>query len=836
MAEFKFVHLVKQLLDVTGVKEDAHNIIDVIQKMPVVSDIKSYGCSSPIFLNAVQHLSQNAPDPQLFLEKLDDLKEKNVDSLAEYVQVLNYISQDPGLKDYFKQFQVKPKQDTYISTSANKVTKESIEELKTRVQREINRRSKGRDLEKSLTSDKSLTSSSVATVTSWVQRRPSMSWDFSSITLTTSKMQLENIPDISQENILMKDLLNILIGLPGCYIEPLKLRDQYAPREFSLCDAIDPSLKDLLKQILPLASHYSIVQRFVEEKMRFEFGQVCNALAECMNSLIVEYTLFITQMETEFRSGNLSLPKLWFYIQKNLHNLSFMSNVATSISKSDARGGKVLSLLHDNITGYIGDVQAQRLCLHLMQAACVPYMKMLGMWIYKGIISDPINEFLIEDNEMVQKEDMPIDYSADYWDKKYTIRRERIPTFLEPVSDIILRAGKYLNVIRQCGKPVNNKVEIVQYKIEQKHYIDAIEKAYKFASQTLLDLVLKEKDLLGRLKSVKHYFLLDQSDFIVTFLTLCEKELNKDVSDVNQGRLESLLDLALRLSSSNNDPYKEDLRTELLPYDLQYQMLKILTVLSKGKREHTTLKLQKKSNLMVIESFAFSYEVRWPLSLILNRRSLARYQMIFRHLFYCKHVERMISQVWRSNKVAKSFPFSSALQYRLAFVLSQRMLQCIQNLEYHMMVEVIEPHWCTFMQKITKVSNIDEVLSCHCDFLDSCLKDCMLTISNLLNTVTNILSICVKFCKFMQGEACSDIGESVQFPEKMKSFRESVASFDEEFSEALRELLEQINGLNKETSDHERLYNLLYRLDFNSYYSGQFEKLGLKRMEVSVSG
>lgn len=47
---------------------------------------------------------------------------------------------------------------------------------------------------------------------------------------------------------------------------------------------------------------------------------------------------------------------------------------------------------------------------------------------------------------------MPVDYSADYWVKKYSIRRERIPKFLESVSDIILKAGKYLNVIRQCGK------------------------------------------------------------------------------------------------------------------------------------------------------------------------------------------------------------------------------------------------------------------------------------------------------------------------------------------------------------------------------------------------
>lgn len=47
---------------------------------------------------------------------------------------------------------------------------------------------------------------------------------------------------------------------------------------------------------------------------------------------------------------------------------------------------------------------------------------------------------------------MPLDYSSDYWDKKYAIRRERIPKFLEPMADKILKAGKYLNVIRQCGK------------------------------------------------------------------------------------------------------------------------------------------------------------------------------------------------------------------------------------------------------------------------------------------------------------------------------------------------------------------------------------------------
>lgn len=55
----------------------------------------------------------------------------------------------------------------------------------------------------------------------------------------------------------------------------------------------------------------------------------------------------------------------------------------------------MLSLLHDHVIGSIGDERAQQICLKLMEAACVPYMKMLGMWIYRGIILDPISEVIL---------------------------------------------------------------------------------------------------------------------------------------------------------------------------------------------------------------------------------------------------------------------------------------------------------------------------------------------------------------------------------------------------------------------------------------------------------
>ena len=38
-------------------------------------------------------------------------------------------------------------------------------------------------------------------------------------------------------------------------------------------------------------------------------------------------------------------------------------------------------------------------------------------------------------------------------------------------------------------------------------------------------------------------------------------------------RLESLLELSARTSAANSDPYKDNLRVALLPYDLIFQVL-----------------------------------------------------------------------------------------------------------------------------------------------------------------------------------------------------------------------------------------------------------------------
>lgn len=55
------------------------------------------------------------------------------------------------------------------------------------------------------------------------------------------------------------------------------------------------------------------------------------------------------------------------------------------------------------------------------------------------------------------------------------------------------------------------------------------------------------------------------------------------------------------------------------------------------------------------------------------------------------------------------------------------MLHFSKNYIYYMVVEVLEPNYHKLLGKLKEVRTIDEVMRAHDDFLDECLKECLLT-------------------------------------------------------------------------------------------------------------
>ena len=68
------------------------------------------------------------------------------------------------------------------------------------------------------------------------------------------------------------------------------------------------------------------------------------------------------------------------------------------------------------------------------------------------------------------------------------------------------------------------------------------------------------------------------------------------------------------------------------------------------------------------------------------------------------------------------------------------MLHFCKNLIYYMVVEVLEPNFHKLKEKLTNgsVKTIDDVMKAHNDFLDQCLKECLLTDQSLFPILTKI--------------------------------------------------------------------------------------------------
>lgn len=894
MSEFRIHHHVSELLSLLGASSgDGPEVYAEI----LTKNLTPYVTTQVSAHAAKRKIAETSTTPRDFLRKYDELKSKNVRELDPLVYMLSRLAEDKQMLTFLE----KNSKDRYRArlgaiTSGAKInasaaaeavldslpasgtmSQHEVNELRTKLATVTSSASQsGSNPEavlKALREKQAKRAGNLPPTPSWVSQRPYLSRDYvteaSVINSSTVPMSVGTLPLPMQELAIVEDLLFLMMGVEGKYLLVKPLKDKFNPRSFTIDKTLEMSMLELVQRILPVCSHYSTICRFMEGKSSFEHGLVNHALCAAMRTLLKEYLILVAQLEHQFRLGQLSLQKLWFYVQPCLRTMEILSSIVVAIDKGSCKGGAVLTLLHEKTVGFTGDSKSQDLSLFLTQAACVPYFDILEQWIYKGIINDPYSEFLVAEHGSVQKEKLTEDYNDAYWEQRYTVVRENIPIFLEKVAHKILSTGKYLNVIRQCGQNVQcpNADEII-YTLNEREYVEKIEKAYSYASKTLLDLLMDDRALMDRLRSIKHYFLMDLGDFFVQFMDLAEDEMKKNMDDIMPSRLENLLELALRTSTANNDPYKDDLRVDLLPYDLITQLFRILSVAYDSKG--TTSYNQDPTELQIsgLEAFSFDYVVKWPVSLILSKKALTKYQMLFRHLFYARHVERQLCNVWVSNKRAKLFTLNSSHWYAAAFALRQRMLHFVQTYEHYMMFEVLEPSWHVMEKSFKTVTNIDGVLENHNDFLDRCLKDCMLTNPELLKVVSKLMLVCVTFTNCMQRFTQSATVESQETDapglsvmnkkgpplneqEKKKTtvkvisehvdqmisgedFERTIQNFDNNFSLHLMDLLEKLSHYSTIDCEHQML-NIIARLDHNGFYTAQLEKKAAAQGQDSVA-
>jgi gamma-tubulin complex component 2 len=239
---------------------------------------------------------------------------------------------------------------------------------------------------------------------------------------------------------------------------------------------------------------------------------------------------------------------------------------------------------------------------------------------------------------------------------------------------------------------------------------------------------------------------------LTNFLDLASSDLTrKAAKSVSIVKLQSLLDLAVRnpASSSSNDPYKDNLKVTMASQGLYDWLLKIVThhattedgeldfAMGDMERTEPIKDHSSTSVLMGIDAVTFDYSVKFPLSLVISRKAVTRYQLIFRFLVHLHHLESGLAAMWMEHKVPMwrgSTGNADMDQWKSrVFALRARMFVFVRQMRAYVTGEVLETNWRALEAKLANVGTVDQLMRDHVDFLDTCLKQCMLTNSKLLS-------------------------------------------------------------------------------------------------------
>ncbi|TVY65532.1 Spindle pole body component alp4 [Lachnellula suecica] len=622
-----------------------------------------------------------------------------------------------------------------------------------------------------------------------------------------------------QEAAILEDLLMVFMGYEGHYIRfsknynPSVEKDRLAGPGFKILPGLDPSLQDLTTTMLKMATHYGAIEAFVEVQSRDEFGAVNHALCAAIRKLLQDYLILIAQLETQFLTNpsftlhvlnlhTLPTSHMMFQVYSLAHEilkrnslleedledsddgLDDIENILETLreggdlgpgnipGKKICKGGSVLGLITKRLETMSGDPAARALLTSLLRDASRPYMMMLNEWLHHGSIKDPHAEFLVREQKSIRRERLEEDYTDEYWERRYTIRDHDVPPQLEGVKDKVLLAGKYLNVVRECGGvDVSKGVTDVPRSFDDNRFLDNVNSAYAHANQSLLELLLTTHALPARLRSLKHYFFLDRSDFFSYFLELGNSELSKPVKKANTSKLQSLLDLVLRQPGSvaAQDPFKEDIKVEMNEISLTNSLTRVVNIsgIEQGESLQTPASTQPTSegdkSAIGFTSLQLDYSVPFPVSLVISRKTVWRYQALFRYLLSLRYLENQLVTCWQTHNRAASWSHKSSnleieMWKRRVFTLRARMLVFVQQLLYFCTAEVIEPNWQALMARLnakddskggpSPVRTVDELMQDHVDFLDTCLKECMLTNSRLLRIHSKLMQTCTVFASY----------------------------------------------------------------------------------------
>ncbi|GFR43942.1 hypothetical protein Agub_g5081, partial [Astrephomene gubernaculifera] len=306
------------------------------------------------------------------------------------------------------------------------------------------------------------------------------------------------------ERAVVSDLLSAFLGLSSQLVRPVLVPSAgsaaaaaatgpcltFTVRE----ELVHETLRERVAPLLPICDYVAVLQRFVETRSTHCYGRVTHALAAALRGYLEDWQMMVAMLENQLLRGALDLIRLTFFCQQPAAALSVLADVAAQAANVERTSAGLLNQLHSRYSACAGNGPGRSLLYHLLVAAAAPYCACLEAWLRQGVLDDPYHEFMVQEDQSLRRDSPPASTgpsaAADaasrasaYWRGRYTLRYVAqpesravtlspgsagsgaagggsaaptldVPVFMFPYRELILRTGKYQNVLRECGQPV----------------------------------------------------------------------------------------------------------------------------------------------------------------------------------------------------------------------------------------------------------------------------------------------------------------------------------------------------------------------------------------------
>ncbi|KAM8709125.1 hypothetical protein ACLKA7_016007 [Drosophila subpalustris] len=646
-------------------------------------------------------------------------------------------------------------------------------------------------------------------------RRKIGSWTFETVggfylpTEDVSKLSVK-----SQEQLLIRDLIYAFSGVPSSHIRPdisiddvsqLKT-DQIGQVRFKIDESFSGAFRAFANELLPLIGYYINVQSFIEDTIMST--TCCRSLGVALHRNMQQYFEVQSTLESQLQEQKLNLQELVHQLRPWLVTMEAYASLTSHARSSNLTTAELLSLMHEHQQHFKTEGLKQ-----LITDVSHYYMKMVQLWTQKGVLYDVRGDFFIEDtraNAMSSTLLSPKQCCHSYWTQRYRLHLDRLPSFLESVHEKIFLAGKYLNVLRQCNAHMKLMQIPLSYVPGDEAHVEFIRSSYELPARKLLEILAENQQLMQHLHNLRGYFLLKEDSFTKSLMEKCAGQLQYNVDCLIPEKLQKLMLEALQ---GSDDPYKHMLHCQLMDCDVATQLANRQKRLKEHKEEEKDMNSEvdtsseaESSNdlpeqLMIygFEALTLRYTPNWPISLVIHEEPLEQLQLLHRVLFFLRYVQHQLKSTYYDLSKCNSH----------AGALRDRMKECILQLEQHMLLDIVEPHWQSLLLVVDKAQLVDEVLSQFQDTLDHCLLLCLLSEPvTFVRSLYTLGQLCLNYCGFIEQPTSEE-------------FDSGVVEYEEEFNSLLLSILELVVELSKPKGassemERESCKQLLQRLKFIS--------------------